>query len=97
MTKKKTNEERKKSDGTAVTQCILWLCGQNYFNPQKINHPTDIVCWDNNGKKIYHLPFDQQYYRTKIELHGEFYAWTVEEAVNAGFRRARRYMFNESI
>jgi hypothetical protein len=56
-----------------------------------------IKCNINNGNKIYHLPFDQQYYRTKIELPGEFYAWTVEEAVNAGFRRARRYMFNESI
>lgn len=42
-------------------------------------------------KKIYHLPFDQQYYRTEIKSPGEFYAWTVEEAVNAGFRRAFKY------
>lgn len=44
-----------------------------------------------NGKKIYHLPFDQQYYKTLIEADGEFYAWTVKEAVDAGFRRAFRY------
>ena len=44
-----------------------------------------------NGEKIYHLPFDQQYYKTLIENDGEFYAWTVKEAVDAGFRRAFRY------
>lgn len=42
--------------------------------------------------KIYHLPFDQQYDRTKIEKHrGEFYCRTVREAEDAGFRRAFRY------
>ena len=41
--------------------------------------------------KIYHLPFDQQYDRTKINKKGEFYAMTVQEAVEAGFRRAFRY------
>lgn len=48
---------------------------------------------DENGEKslIYHLPFDQQYDRTKINKKGEFYAFTVKEAVKAGFRRAYRY------
>jgi hypothetical protein len=41
--------------------------------------------------KIYHLPFDQQYDKTKISKKNEFYAMTVEEAVNAGFRRAFKY------
>lgn len=43
-------------------------------------------------EKIYHLPFDQQYDRTKIvpEL-GEFYAITVAEAEHKGFRRAFRH------
>ncbi|MDD2445888.1 MAG: restriction endonuclease [Clostridia bacterium] len=41
--------------------------------------------------KIYHLPFDQQYDRTKISKEGEFYALTVKEAVSAGFRRAFKY------
>ncbi len=47
-----------------------------------------------NQTKIYHLPFDQQYNRTIIEPHrGEFYASTVKEAIDAGFRRARRYHY----
>ena len=50
----------------------------------------------NDGNKIYHLPFDQQYYRTEIKKYGEFYAWTVKEAVNAGFRRAFKYSGNKS-
>ena len=55
-----------------------------------------IKCNINNGDKIYHLPFDQQYYRTQIKLPGEFYASTVEEAVKAGFRRARRHIFENN-
>lgn len=50
-----------------------------------------IKCNINNGQKIYHLPFDQQYWRTKIEKPGEFYAWTVEEANKKGFRRALKH------
>ncbi len=51
-----------------------------------------IKCNINNGNKIYHLPFDQQYKRTIIEEHkGEFYAMTVKEASTKGFRRAFRY------
>ena len=45
-----------------------------------------------DGKKIYHLPFDQQYDKVKIEPgHGEFYCRTVEEAEKQGFRRAYRW------
>lgn len=47
-----------------------------------------------DNKKIYHLPFDQQYDRTVIEKKkGEFYAFTVAEAENAGFRRAFKHRF----
>lgn len=47
------------------------------------------------GEKIYHLPFDQQYNRTIIlRENGEFMAWTVEEAENAGFRRAKKHNFS---
>ncbi len=43
-------------------------------------------------EKIYHLPFDQQYDRTKITAEcGEFYATTVAEAEKKGFRRAFRF------
>ena len=50
-----------------------------------------IKCNVNNGEKIYHLPFDQQYWRTQIKNNQEFYAWTVEEAERKGFRRAMRH------
>jgi hypothetical protein len=43
------------------------------------------------GEKIYHLPFDQQYDTTKIDHLGEFYAMTVKEAEDAGFRRAYKW------
>ncbi len=43
---------------------------------------------------IYHLPMDQQYDRTIItESKGEFYAYTVKEAENAGFRRAFKHRY----
>ena len=44
-----------------------------------------------NGEKIYHLPFDQQYDTTKIYGNGDFYAWTVKDAENNGYRRAYRW------
>lgn len=53
-----------------------------------------IKCNINNGNKIYHLPFDQQYDNAQIKNKGEFYAYTVEEAESKGFRRAMRHLFN---
>ena len=44
-----------------------------------------------SGEKIYHLPFDQQYDKVKIDRQGEFLALTVKEAEAAGFRRAMRW------
>ena len=58
-----------------------------------------IKCNINNDEsglltKIYHLPMDQQYDRTIIgNREGEFYAFTVKEAEDAGFRRAFRHRF----
>lgn len=47
-----------------------------------------------DGEKIYHLPFDQKYDRTIIDKNkGEFFATTVAEAVEHGFRRAKKYNF----
>lgn len=44
------------------------------------------------GEKIYHLPFDQQYDKTFITLKkGDFYASTIQEAENFGFRRAHKW------
>jgi hypothetical protein len=46
--------------------------------------------------KIYHLPMDQQYDRTIVgDRDGEFYAYTVREAEDAGFRRAWRWKGNK--
>lgn len=45
-----------------------------------------------DNTKIYHLPFDQQYDKVKIELsRGEFYCTSVKEAEQKGFRRAFRH------
>lgn len=50
------------------------------------------------GERIYHLPFDQQYDKTIITpVNDECYAWTVEEAEDKGFRRAKRWKGNTSI
>ena len=46
------------------------------------------------GEKIYHLPFDQQYDKVKIDGEGEFYAMTVQEAEDKGFRRAKKWVGN---
>lgn len=49
----------------------------------------------NIDSMIYHLPFDQQYYTTKIvDAKGEKYVWTVAEAVALGYRRAMRWTGN---
>ena len=45
-------------------------------------------------EKIYHLPFDQQYDKTIVgDQKGEFFAWTVQEAAEKGFRRAKKYFY----
>lgn len=46
-----------------------------------------------NMEKIYHLPFDQNYDKVRIEPErGESFAWTVEEAEEKGFRHARKWI-----
>lgn len=48
---------------------------------------------DENGhpSKIYHLPMDQQYDKTKIDQPGEMFAFSVAEAEKNGFRRAYKW------
>jgi uncharacterized coiled-coil DUF342 family protein len=65
--------------------------GVKYFENFPLNRYPIIKCNINNETKIYHLPFDQQYDSTKIKNKGEFYAMTVKEAENNGFRRAYRW------
>lgn len=55
------------------------------------NYPI-IKCNINNGERIYHLPFDQMYDYTMICKPGEFYASTVKEAEDKGFRRAHKWL-----
>lgn len=43
------------------------------------------------GERIYHLPFDQQYDKIKIEGNNEFFAHTIKEAEEKGFRRAFKW------
>lgn len=46
-----------------------------------------------SGEWIFHLPFDQQYDRVSIgQVEGERYVATVHEAMNLGFRRAKRWL-----
>ncbi len=78
-----------------VAQCL----GVTYVEQHEMINFPRIKC--NIGKdeygystKIYHLPMDRQYDITKIEKQGEFYAFTVEEAVRAGFRRAFKWHGN---
>ena len=68
--------------------------GVQIIQNKKLEEFPRIKCNINNKEKIYHLPFDQQYDRTIIgDQKGEFFAWTVQEAVNKGFRRAKKYFY----
>lgn len=66
--------------------------GVKVYVKEKKEYPMIKCNIGRNKEKIYHLPFDQQYYKVNIdELKGEFYAWTIKEAVDKGFRRAYRH------
>ena len=68
--------------------------GVQIIQNKKLEEFPRIKCNINNKEKIYHLPFDQQYDRTIIgDQKGEFFAWTVQEAVDKGFRRAKKYFY----
>lgn len=54
----------------------------------KCNTNKDV---DGNETRIYHLPFDQLYDRTTIKRKGDIYAFTVADAIQRGFRRAKKY------
>ena len=61
------------------------------FDPNSDSFPR-IKCNINNGEKIYHLPTDQKYDDTIINLcDGENYVFTAQEAKNLGFRRAQHW------
>ncbi|MBQ3199276.1 MAG: restriction endonuclease [Firmicutes bacterium] len=66
------------------------------INPESLANGYPVIKCNISRKdntKIYHLPFDQQYDRVVIEpSRGEFYAHTIAEAEEAGFRRAWKHI-----
>ena len=50
-----------------------------------------IKCNIGTEGRIYHLPMDLSYDKVKIDRPGEFLAFTVSEAENAGFRRSFKW------
>jgi Restriction endonuclease len=47
-----------------------------------------------NGEAIYHLPFDQQYDRIKMDVNkGDAFVKSVKDALKMGARRAQKYQF----
>jgi hypothetical protein len=73
-----------------TAQKFIEVLGVAVVRQDLVDFPR-IKCNINGDNKIYHLPFDQQYDTTKIDKSGEFYAWTVKEAEDRGFRRAMRH------
>jgi hypothetical protein len=71
-----------------------------YFENVRISEYPMIKCNVSmrDGERIYHLPFDQQYDRTKIgHAPGERYVYTVAEAEQAGFRRAWKWRSPQAV
>jgi hypothetical protein len=75
----------------ALIACKALGIEVNATMPLEPDYPR-IKCNVGKNEKLYHLPFDQQYDRIKIEpSKGEFYATTCAEAEAAGFRRVYRW------
>ncbi|GAB1404465.1 hypothetical protein MASR1M74_16440 [Lentimicrobium sp.] len=98
------NQTRKKVIPVLVTNTKLSDKAKefaNFLNVEYVEHKKlgdypRIKCNTNRDEfgfetYIYHLPFDQQYDRTKISRKGDFYAFCVKEAMSKGFRRAKRF------
>lgn len=77
-----------------MAQKFAQKLGVLVWNIPKGEYPMIKCNIGSSGEKIYHLPFDQQYYRTEIKNPGEFYAWTVKEATSKGFRRALKHILS---
>ena len=77
-----------------ASECGELLGLHLYPNTPFSDYPRIKCNISSDGEKIYHLPMDQQYDRILIDKPGEFYAWSVEEAESAGFRRAYRWHSN---
>jgi len=70
---------------------------QNYEFKEFPRIKCNIGWNEHEGKTyIYHLPMDAQYDKVKISKSGEFYAFTVKEAEDAGFRRTYKWHGSEN-
>lgn len=69
------------------------VLGIQVYQEMKLDRYPMIKCnVSSSGEKIYHLPFDQQYDKTFIKKDdGDCYVFSVEAAVQKGFRRAYRW------
>lgn len=82
---------------SAVLSDLARRCAERLEIQVIENHPLKdypmIKCnLSRDGTKIFHMPYDQQYNRVQIDYSaGEFYAETVNEALEQGFRRAFRH------
>lgn len=98
------NETPNNVEGVLVTNITLSETAKKFANYLNIKYVENIEVGEyprikcNIGQneygetvKIYHLPMDQQYDRVKISKNGEFYALTVKEAEEKGFRRALKH------
>lgn len=97
------NLETAKVQSIIYTSTKLSVRAKNYasslgiivYENIKIEDYPMIKCNLNKNEKIYHLPFDQQYDKIKINGNkGAFYVYTVDEATNLGFRRAFKWRGN---
>lgn len=76
-------------------ECADYLGIKVVENKKLIKYPSIKCNISSSGEKIYHLPFDQQYDKIKIDKNnGEFYCDTILKAEANGFRRAYRWHGN---
>lgn len=81
---------------TQLSEDAKYFCkilNVDYFENIRITDYPVIKCHLNeNGDKIYHLPFDLQYDRIKNDQDGRLiYVGTIIEAENLGYRRAKKW------
>lgn len=82
---------------TTICSKVARMCAKKldvrlYENVPMKPYPCIKCNIGNNGEKIYHLPFDQQYDRVMLRAKdGDRYASTTKEAEQMGFRHAYRW------
>lgn len=106
INQKQTLQQQSVVDGVFIASCSLSetakmvasILGIKVIEFKKLEKYPCVKCnIGKNGEKIYHLPFDQNYDKIKIEPNkGEFYCKTIREAEDAGFRRAYKWRGNKS-